>query len=564
MIKFFKDAGVRETIESIIIAVMLALMFKAFEAEAYIIPTGSMATTLRGEHYDLVCDQCGIGYQTNCSSKRSDVRAAYCPICRYRTVLSPERLSNHNSFDGDRILVNKFIYDFNEPRRWDVIVFKNPKNAKQNYIKRLIGLPNESLLIEQGDIYTFHPQAEIFDQRRIARKSPAKLRAMMQLVDDTGHIGKKLQAANWPLRWIPAESPASEPTWTTVVEPKVQFDIDATQISEPRWLKYRHMQPRIEDWESLADRQLPERTTEFLASGVRGGGLVRDHYSYNEFTTSVPGEQHTEISGHHWVGDLGLEAWVQIDSESGALLLETTEGGAHFGCQIDIASGTVSLGCSDSQVKFVDGSGNSVAEPQGKCGIRGAGKHRLLFMNADNRLFLWVDGSPVSFGNVPFQDFDRPGFIRPRYSPEDPGDAQPLGIGSRGAKLQVSQLKVWRDVYYTSVTLADRDGDDYRINVGIAGLDDVLDNPTQWDTSGAIALFESQRRTERDLHPLSDDQYFPMGDNSPASQDARLWGDPPYVTRDLLLGRGLFLYWPHSLNYPFFGFPDFSRMKFIR
>ena len=155
MSNFFKDAGVRETIESIVVAIMLALMFKAFEAEAYIIPTGSMATTLRGEHFDLVCAQCGYRFQTNCSSKRSDVRAAFCPICRYRTVLAPERLSDHNSFDGDRILVNKFIYDFAEPQRWDVIVFKNPKNAKQNYIKRLVGLPNESLLIEQGYIFTF-------------------------------------------------------------------------------------------------------------------------------------------------------------------------------------------------------------------------------------------------------------------------------------------------------------------------------------------------------------------------------------------------------------------------
>ena len=45
---FLRDYGVRETIESIIIAIVLALMFRAYEAEAFIIPTGSMAPSLQG------------------------------------------------------------------------------------------------------------------------------------------------------------------------------------------------------------------------------------------------------------------------------------------------------------------------------------------------------------------------------------------------------------------------------------------------------------------------------------------------------------------------------------
>ena len=45
------------------------------------------------------------------------------------------------SFNGDRILVDKLVYDFAEPRRWDVVVFKYPEDGKTNYIKRLVGLP---------------------------------------------------------------------------------------------------------------------------------------------------------------------------------------------------------------------------------------------------------------------------------------------------------------------------------------------------------------------------------------------------------------------------------------
>ena len=52
----------RETIESIVVAFTLALLFRAFEAEAFVIPTGSMAPALMGRHKDLVCMACGRDY----------------------------------------------------------------------------------------------------------------------------------------------------------------------------------------------------------------------------------------------------------------------------------------------------------------------------------------------------------------------------------------------------------------------------------------------------------------------------------------------------------------------
>jgi len=49
--------------------------------------------------------------------------------------------------------VLKCIYQFLEPKRWDVVVFKNPLDPTINYIKRLIALPNETVEIIDGDIY---------------------------------------------------------------------------------------------------------------------------------------------------------------------------------------------------------------------------------------------------------------------------------------------------------------------------------------------------------------------------------------------------------------------------
>src|SRR5271155_2584057 len=59
----------RETIESVIIAFVLAFLFRTFEAEAFVIPTGSMAPTLMGKHKDLECPMCHYRYQANASDQ---------------------------------------------------------------------------------------------------------------------------------------------------------------------------------------------------------------------------------------------------------------------------------------------------------------------------------------------------------------------------------------------------------------------------------------------------------------------------------------------------------------
>jgi signal peptidase I len=54
---------------------------------------------------------------------------------------------------GDRLFVNLDYYLTNEPKRGDVIVFKFPKDKKKDYIKRIIGLPNEEIRINEGQVF---------------------------------------------------------------------------------------------------------------------------------------------------------------------------------------------------------------------------------------------------------------------------------------------------------------------------------------------------------------------------------------------------------------------------
>src|SRR5262245_26109015 len=81
----------RETVESIVIAFVLAFLFRVFEAEAFVIPTGSMAPTLMGRHKDVDCPKCGYRYQVSASEENadnpqgspSDCLAGMCPVCHY-------------------------------------------------------------------------------------------------------------------------------------------------------------------------------------------------------------------------------------------------------------------------------------------------------------------------------------------------------------------------------------------------------------------------------------------------------------------------------------------------
>lgn len=55
--------------------------------------------------------------------------------------------------EGDRILVNKFIYKFKEPQTGDIVVFRYPEDKKKDFVKRLIAKGNEDVEIKEGNIY---------------------------------------------------------------------------------------------------------------------------------------------------------------------------------------------------------------------------------------------------------------------------------------------------------------------------------------------------------------------------------------------------------------------------
>jgi hypothetical protein len=167
-----------------------------------------------------------------------------------------------------------------------------------------------------------------------------------------------------------------------------------------------------------------------------------------------------------------------------------------------------------------------------------------------------VNGKLIEFDGP--TTYESPEDRRPRWSVDDLGDLAPVAIGVRGLNASVKDLRVLRDVYYIAVRMSSNTDNDYQTYVDDEALQALFADPEQWATS---SVFSSRRTIEVELGA---GQYFPMGDNSPQSKDGRLWGEPPYVERDLLTGKAVLVYWPHSWNSPVPFLPNLGSMRLIR
>ena len=84
--------------------------------------------------------------------------------------------------NGQYLIVDEISYRFNNPERGDVIIFKYPNNKKQFFIKRIIGLPNETLKIDGQTITIINeqnPDGLILDESYIQNKSHNNLEITM-------------------------------------------------------------------------------------------------------------------------------------------------------------------------------------------------------------------------------------------------------------------------------------------------------------------------------------------------------------------------------------------------
>jgi hypothetical protein len=152
----------------------------------------------------------------------------------------------------------------------------------------------------------------------------------------------------------------------------------------------------------------------------------------------------------------------------------------------------------------------------------------------------------------------------------DQGDLAPVGVAARGAKLSVSRLAVLRDIYYIA-TKYPGDSMNFTTDYAPATLttEELLSEKANWE--------HFRTRHHRDF-PVDEKQLLVLGDNSPESKDCRLWlmsqtgtdrPGGPYLDRQLLIGKAVCVFWPHSWGsipglrmLP--GFPNFRDMRLVR
>jgi signal peptidase I len=222
--------------------------------------------------------------------------------------------------------------------------------------------------------------------------------------------------------------------------------------------------------------------------------------------------------------------------------------------------------------------GEPAGVPTAHTGVAAGERHQLRFTNADDRLVLWVDGDvvpfdrPTTFDASTFRAVDE---SYPRYTEGHPLDAAPVGIAATGGQVTVHRAQVRRDQYYIATEQQQAMIDYDLFGFDITKMREILTDPAQWEE----ARFWNSRRTVE--FSLEDDQFFPMGDNSPESKDARCWVDPRqspqapdedaykfaevhYVPRDLLVGKAIFIFWPHPWKRPIPFLPNVERMGLIR
>jgi hypothetical protein len=312
--------------------------------------------------------------------------------------------------------------------------------------------------------------------------------------------------------------------------------------------------------------------------------LVTDYYGYNDGrmireTKNRDTNWDDSRFGGNWVGDLIMEAEVTVGPQ-GTLALDAVEGGVHFLCEIDVATGQATLSSEVSldgvTIQFAGGSASESSTPGSltfATPLKGSGAYRIRYANCDDRIYLWINDQEVA---IPGDGaYARTGQLHPFYHPMDYGDARPLGIGFQGGSLSVERLKVLRDFYYLGAddfffdsrsSVRDRNGQGVSGATSVQNLYQYYETPSLWSSVEFRELYRPfDQQTPLNwgqAFQLSEDQFFPMGDNSPQSEDARKWSAPNYVERRFMIGRALMVYWPHTWNAPPF-WPNFNRMRII-
>jgi signal peptidase I len=370
-------SALRRFIDTSLLFLCVLLLLRAVAAEPYIVPTASMAPAILGHHKAVVCPRCGYTVRVATESD-TDCPNCGCPdLALDRAPVCP----------GDHVLVNKFVYDWRSPRRWEMGLFRSPVDESKVLIKRIIGLPGESVEIRGGDVYIDH---------EIARKTLAEFKALRIPVFDNDDQ----PPGGWSVRWL------KQPEHGPVSADDCALRLEAQSTSVYHWLAYRHTLGITDKARAISDEYPND-----------GGDPMR---------TPEP------------VHDFMLECDAQVRSGDGWLALGLNDGGSETIAELPV--GTLKDGARLSEWPVNDGDGvQTVYRTVPSFGLRAGQSYHVEFAFVDRRASLAVDGRQL------FASLDRPSLAQRAEV------VQPARIGARGVEVVVQHFRLYRDVHYTAL-----------------------------------------------------------------------------------------------------------------
>ncbi len=534
------DGTVKDTIESIVIAFIFAFIFRGFIVEAFVIPNGSMATSLLGAHMRFHCQDCGFRFDVNYPGEGGDgddlripsfavmdeidrngnrrianrVLAVFCPNCGYKIPrIDPGDPASDATGPavhyGDRILVLKYLYLISEPRRWDVVVFKAPADPgrfdySQNYIKRLVGKPGERIFILDGDVYVGAPDAPA--SKFVVQTKPTGVQeALWRIVADNDYQPRGL--GSWVQPW---KEQSGGSGWDTEGR---EFRFDNNTGGSTLW---------------------------FDASVNPDKHALTDWLAYNVVKSRDGPDMYHLASGspENNVSDVKLSFYYQRSDGDGALQLVLTKLDTEFTATID--SGAASLVMYDKS----SGRSSTIAQNVAIYSSGGRALH-IEFINVDYRVTLRIDGREV-IQTTP-QQYSPDVSLLLEAANQNRRLPQPdIRITANNQQCTLSHISLWRDVFY--------------LNRG---------PQVRW---GLPQDFPSH------VMELGPDEFFVLGDNSAISGDARVWDQPINLPEEdlhvepgrvpgrFMIGKAFFVYWPagyRPLDSAPALVPNFGSMRFI-
>ena len=561
-----RSGPVRTLIEFATALLVAVTLFRTFVAEGYWIETGSMATSLLGHHLKAACYACGHQFPTEATGS---IEWARCPNCQAGSI----KTENLVHGDGDQLLVFRPLFDYVRPERFSVVVFRNPTDPPQAFVKRVVGFPGEELRIERGDL---------FINGELQRKPILRQRSMRVLVHDqrdqpadsdtdwkprwvvetpptassvgqstpggSGAMGWSLTGGVWHYRPEHAGTELAAPTAAAQPD-KPAVDAPAAAAASPvDWIAYRHWLRsggyhatvvEIPGWPAGLDPLTPgigalsfdSATRRLIVRGVLTEPLRSQltnatlPVEFRNAVTRLADASHlapirddysynrrTDGGGRNEVRDLMLAAGVTFLDAHGVLSFELTDGRERLECRFQAANRTV-------QLRRV-GDSHPLAEAIWPDSLQIGQESEIECSLWDAQFLVAVDGRVV---------------LPPwTYTPAAQGQTawRPARIGAAGGGIDVAALRLYRDVYY------------------VGGKD---------------------LRGTREPIVLGPNEYFMLGDNSPVSRDSRSWSTGSAVTSELFLGKPFVVHLPTQRRPIQIGrwtlnirIPEISRMRYIR